>query len=265
VYPPTITGFSPTHALAGTSVTITGTHFTDKSEVRFYAANSAGWVRVDTFAVVDAHTITALIPLTAATGSVKVVTNDGTGTSATDFVVDLPLPTVTSIPASAGIGETITIAGTHFNIATSVTVNGTLASFQVVSETSMKVTVPIGATTGRIQVTASPYGTGTSLTNIEITSGAAAGGPKKVVLPIQYKRGRSITIAGRTPDYQLLYVKSKGACTVATSYTKIAGVKSVKSVKVKMKASAGYCVLTIRQTNLKVTGTSRYQWTIQTY
>jgi IPT/TIG domain len=71
-------------------------------------------------------------------------------------------PIITSFTPVAGpVGTSVTIAGTNFMGAASVTFNGTLASFTVNSSTQIAATVPFGATTGPI-VVAAVGGTGTS-------------------------------------------------------------------------------------------------------
>ena len=59
------------------------------------------------------------------------------------------------------IGQTFEIIGQGFTGSTTVTLNGTPASFTVVSDTFIKATVPAGATTGYVTV-ATPTGTLTS-------------------------------------------------------------------------------------------------------
>ena len=74
-----------------------------------------------------------------------------------------PPPTVSSFtPTSAGVGMTVTVNGSNLTGATAVTFNGTSAStFTVVSAAEITVTVPNGASTGKIAAT-TPSGTGTS-------------------------------------------------------------------------------------------------------
>jgi hypothetical protein len=63
-------------------------------------------------------------------------------------------PVITSVTPNAGKTNTaVTIEGSNFTGATSVTFNGTPATFQVVSATKITTTVPQGATTGLIVVT----------------------------------------------------------------------------------------------------------------
>jgi hypothetical protein len=57
-------------------------------------------------------------------------------------------------PASGGPGDTIILAGTNFASASAVEFNGVNASFTVNSNTQITATVPVGATSGLISVTA---------------------------------------------------------------------------------------------------------------
>ena len=65
---------------------------------------------------------------------------------------------VKSNPSFSKVGSRINILGNGLKGATSVTFNGTSATFQVISGTYIKAEVPSGATTGTIQVT-TPGGT----------------------------------------------------------------------------------------------------------
>jgi uncharacterized repeat protein (TIGR03803 family) len=62
-------------------------------------------------------------------------------------------PYVETIPSGGTAGETIKIIGQGFTGANSVTINGTAASFTIVSDTLIRSTVPADATTGRVAVT----------------------------------------------------------------------------------------------------------------
>jgi uncharacterized repeat protein (TIGR03803 family) len=70
-------------------------------------------------------------------------------------------PFVESVPTSGKVGATVVVLGTDLKGATSVTFNGTAATFTVVKNSAITTTVPDGATTGKIQVT-TPAGTLTS-------------------------------------------------------------------------------------------------------
>jgi uncharacterized repeat protein (TIGR03803 family) len=67
-------------------------------------------------------------------------------------------PFVRTLPISGSVGRSVKILGTDLTGATSVTFNGTAATFTVVSATEITTTVPTGATTGAVKVVA-PSGT----------------------------------------------------------------------------------------------------------
>ena len=78
-------------------------------------------------------------------------TNIGCGTL---FSVAMGLaPFAEAIPSASKAGATVSILGNNLTGTTSVTFNGTAATFKVVSNTLLKAQVPSGAITGTIQVT----------------------------------------------------------------------------------------------------------------
>ena len=86
-------------------------------------------------------------------------------------VVDATAPTVVVTgfaPASGPVGTPVNIAGQGFTGATGVTFNGVAASFAVGSDTQIIATVPAGAQTGPIAVTA-PGGTSRSASSFVVT------------------------------------------------------------------------------------------------
>ena len=157
-------GVAATGAVAGTSVTITGTGFTGVTGVEFNTTTQS------TVNVVSSTEVVAAVPNGATTGKITVL---GTGTdnaSADNFtVVTAALPTISSfIPTAGAIGTSVSITGTNFCGTTAVMFNTTNAtSFKVNSATSITATVPTGATTGPIKVT-TPGGTATSSTNFTV-------------------------------------------------------------------------------------------------
>lgn len=88
------------------------------------------------------------------------VTGDGGSDNAgTVFKLSTGLgPFVQAMPKFSSIGKTVYILGNNLTGTSSVTFNGTEATFTVMSDTFLKATVPGGATTGTIQVT-TPSGT----------------------------------------------------------------------------------------------------------
>jgi len=141
---------------------------------------------------VDTDTeITATVAAGTTTGPVSVTGPGGTTTSSALFYTQ---PAISGFsPGSAGAHATVTVTGTSFTGATSVTLNGTSVPFSVASNTRLTFTVPAGATSGPITVTA-PAGSGTSagssilivLPPPAITSIAPGSGPV----------GTSVTITG---------------------------------------------------------------------
>jgi uncharacterized repeat protein (TIGR03803 family) len=67
-------------------------------------------------------------------------------------------PFVETQPTSGKVGATVKILGTNLTGASRVTFHGAAAAFKVVSSSLITTTVPVGATTGRVQVV-TPGGT----------------------------------------------------------------------------------------------------------
>jgi uncharacterized repeat protein (TIGR03803 family) len=62
-------------------------------------------------------------------------------------------PFVKTLPASGKVGGTVIILGTNLTGASSVSFNGTAATFTVVSSSEITTSIPTGATSGTVQVT----------------------------------------------------------------------------------------------------------------
>lgn len=106
-------------------------------------------------------------------------------------------PTITSLnPTSGLVGATVTITGTNFLTATSVTFNGTpCASYVIASATQLLATVPVGATTGTVTVT-TPSGTATSVGAFTVTSTGAAPTITAFAPAVGQRIGGTVTITG---------------------------------------------------------------------
>ena len=93
----------------------------------------------------------------------------GTNGSGTVFKISTGLPPfVETQPTIGAVGTPVTILGTNLTGATSVSFNGTPATFNVVSASEITTTVPAGATTGTVQV-AIPGSTLISNTDFQVT------------------------------------------------------------------------------------------------
>lgn len=149
----TLSGFTPATAGAGQTVTISGTNLTGATAVTF------GNTPASSFTVVNSTTITAVVG-TGSSGSVSITTPGGT-ISQTGFTFISP-PVITAFtPQAGGEGKSITISGSNFNNASSVTIGGVAAaSFTVASSSTIQAVVGTGAT-GTISVT-TPGGTAVS-------------------------------------------------------------------------------------------------------
>lgn len=148
---PTIKSFTPTDAVAGATVTITGYDLDGATAVSF------GGVPATAFTIVSPDTLTAIVGA-GASGYVAVANQYGVNRLG-GFIFHAP-PTITSFtPVNAGTGDTIHITGTYLNDVTAVDLGGTAAAyFQVNSFTSITAVVGSGSS-GSIRAT-SPYGTG---------------------------------------------------------------------------------------------------------
>src|SRR5215475_2444584 len=156
--PPTVANVNPNTGpmQGGTSVTITGTNFSEVTAVRF-GSNAAG-----SFIVNSTTQITATSPAGIGTVDVTVTTPGGTSVPSTadqfTYVpAPAPAPTVTNVNPNTGPtsgGTSVTITGTNFSGATAVRFGSNAAgSFTVDSATQVTATSPAGVGTVDVTVT----------------------------------------------------------------------------------------------------------------
>ncbi len=147
-------------ASGGTSVTITGTGFTGATQVSFGATPAAG------FTVSGDTSITAVSP-SAPAGTVDVTVTGPGGTSTATLLDRFTLvaaPAVTGLSPNTGPlngGTQVTITGTDFNGAGSVSFGGLPAGFTVDSDSQITATAPAGEAVDVVTVTVGTAG-GTS-------------------------------------------------------------------------------------------------------
>lgn len=151
--PAKITTFNPTNSFSGTRVTLSGQNFTGATGVTFNGTPAAD------FTVTNNTTLGATVPPGVTTGPISVTTPAGTALTSGLFY---GAPTITDFTPRNGLpGTNVTISGSNFTGATAVRFNGASASFVVLNNSQIFVTVPNGALSGPISVVA-PGGTNTS-------------------------------------------------------------------------------------------------------
>jgi hypothetical protein len=94
------------------------------------------------------------VATTSALGTTVITTNHSDGvTASTTLTVLLLAPTITAVVPTAGaVGSTVTVMGTSLGTTSQVTFNGATASFAIQSGSQVTATVPLGATSGPVQL-----------------------------------------------------------------------------------------------------------------
>jgi hypothetical protein len=161
LYPPAISQLSVSEAKPTKDVLITGSYLKDATAVKFGDAAASFEA--------TATTIKTKVPDINTAGSVQLSITTPGGTVSVPFKVLAKTPEIESLtPVEGKTGEQITVKGLFFTDVQSVSVNGTaVATYTVVSPTELKLTIPAGATTGKIKVTTS-IGSVESSTNLKV-------------------------------------------------------------------------------------------------
>jgi len=160
---PTITSFTPTTGLTGSTVTITGTALGTTTGVQFDGIKAS-------FTVSSSTQIEATVPNGALAGDIAVVTPVKTVTSAGLFTPTLSVSHLA--PVKGAPGAVVTITGLGFRNNSTVSFHGVpAASVTYVSATKLKATVPAGVGAGAVSVTntVAPVGTVSSATSFTTT------------------------------------------------------------------------------------------------
>jgi hypothetical protein len=239
---PQITSFSPVNGQVGTEVTIAGSSFTGVTGVTFNSTVATS------FTVDSDIQIRAIVPTGATTGKIRVANLAGSNTSANNFTVLYP-PVITSFtPVSGGVGEQVTITGSHFASATGVRFNGVATgTYLVDSDTQIRANVPVGATTGPVSVT-TPDGTGSSANDFTVLILPQIAG----FTPNSGPAGTQVTITGVGFGIAVS-VKFNGAA---------AAFNIVSPEEIQAQVPAGASTGLISVTNAVGTGTSATNFTI---
>jgi subtilisin family serine protease len=168
----TVTDISPAAAAAGSPVVLTGTTLVGVTSVKVNGVAAA-------FALLPGGTQLRLtVPMTATSGPITVMNAGGTTVAGTLSV----LPKVTSFLPATGVaaGTLVAINGGGFTPASTVTfTNAEPVAATYVSPTTVRVTVPAGASSGPLQV----------------ETGAGAGAPSTASFTV------SFSVTSLSPDF----------------------------------------------------------------
>lgn len=146
--PPSITSFTPSTGVAGTSVTC------EVEDTGTVTAATLNGVPITVFSQPSSTSFIFTVPAGATSGRLVLTSALGTATSASDFVV--PVPTITGFGPTEGVeGTPVVIAVTFTDTISAVSLNGVEAVFSRPSSGSVLMFVPAGATTGQIVIEAS--------------------------------------------------------------------------------------------------------------
>jgi YD repeat-containing protein len=206
-----IMGVAPTHGVAGTAVTITGTGFSPTASSDSITFNG-------TQAQVTAAGATQLVvtvPAGAASGPIHVTAPGGSATSSLSFTVAAPAaPTISGVaPPIAPAGSLITISGANFDPTAGhdvVRINNTIAQVQSASATSLVAVVPPATGSGHGPSVTTPAGTGTSPGDVFIPPSPFT--PAQVAVKGRIASGQSqqVTITGSGQIALLIFDGTRG-------------------------------------------------------
>ena len=154
-------------------------------------------------------------------------------------------PFVETRPTSGKVGANVLILGTNLTGATSVTFNGTSATFTLVNSSEIKATVPAGATTGKVKVTTptrtlssnvafrvtpqitsftpttGPVGTPVTITGVSLTqtTKVSFGGVKATSFTVNSDTQVTATVPTGAKTGKIAIATAGGMATSATSFT----------------------------------------------
>jgi hypothetical protein len=172
----------PSTAGVGVPITILGSGFSQGTMVRFNGTPATN------VTVVSPNSIRAVVPPCATSGPIRVTTPEGNTATSRDFAVTAGISDIS--PTSGTVGTTVIIRGSGFTVARSIKFNtATTTRFTIDSDCQITVTVPSGATTGRISVVL-PSRVLISLTNFVV--------PQSILsfTPSSGPAGTSVTVTG---------------------------------------------------------------------
>lgn len=252
---PTLTSFSPTAGLTGTTVIITGTGFTGATAVRI------GGISASSFVVNSDNEISAVVSGTSVTGSVSVTLSYVTLSLPIYFFTAPVAPTISSFsPAAAQKGQLVTITGNKFLGTTSVTFGGTAASsFSITSDFQIIATIGDG-TSGDLMVTSSSGSGSRSGFTFNTTTQASS-----VAFSNVQSNQLTINWTNGTAQKRIVFVKQgTGAFTNPTNNTTYTASTNWNSKGTQISSSGYYCVYNNTGSSVTLTNLqANTQYTVQ--
>ncbi len=168
---PTITDFSPASGPVGTNVTVTGTNLGGAGTPAVAVNGTVG-----TLVSSSPTSLVFKVAAGSTSGPVGVTLGAYAATSAGPFTVLASVALTAVSPAAELPGQVVTLTGTGFTSASTVSFGGTAASVDYVSGTTLTATVPAGLPAGSQPLSVSEGGTITaaqSFTALAVYDGGA--------------------------------------------------------------------------------------------
>ena len=188
-------------------------------------AGSATSVKVGTksatFTVTNANTISVTAPANFADGDAVTITNvSGVGTASTGALYH---PVTAAVSAQSGkVGDKVTVTGTNLGTVTAAKIGSKTATITDNTGTSLKLTIPSGATTATVALTVS-YGTVTTAGSVTVYPAPTVTSMKiNGAAVTKAARGASLVIAGTNLDSNTtVTVAGVSATITSTSSTSL--------------------------------------------
>jgi hypothetical protein len=188
---PTISEISPASGVVGSIVSITGSTFFGVNSVRFSNNVAAN------FTIIGDTQINTIVPAGAVSGPITLRKADCDDVQTAPFTVTVPCPIASSIsPPSAPVGSGVSIAGARFSGVNSVRFfNNITATFAVINDMQINVTVPAGAMSGPVTISRPDCDDVKTSIFTVLPVDSSGPGPSEVVVS-----GRQLIVRKRNPD-----------------------------------------------------------------